>query len=229
MTRWDQRFFASTRGQVVTLLRRGDRTVDDLAQALGLTDNAVRAHLAALERDGLVTQSGLRRGGGKPAYAYELTPEAERLFPKADGPLLRLLLDVLAERLPAAAFDDVLGEVGHRAAAGVTVAGDRLARINNAIALLEELGGLAECDETDDGFVIRGYSCPLAAAAPGHPAVCRLAAALLSDVIGVPVLERCEPGEPPRCCFEVPNPHQREDSTPIQPSPRPQPSLKMTQ
>lgn len=88
-TRWDQRFFASTRGQVVALLRRSSRTVEELAQALGLTDNAVRAHLAALERDGLARQHGVRRGGGKPAYAYELTTEAERLFPKAYVPVLR--------------------------------------------------------------------------------------------------------------------------------------------
>ena len=33
-------FFASTRGQVVTLLRQGHATVEELARALGLTDNA---------------------------------------------------------------------------------------------------------------------------------------------------------------------------------------------
>ena len=33
-----------------------------LADALGLTDNAVRAHLFAVERDGLVRPSGTRRG-----------------------------------------------------------------------------------------------------------------------------------------------------------------------
>jgi predicted ArsR family transcriptional regulator len=38
-------------------------------------------------------------GGGKPAYVYELTPEAENLFPKGYEPVLRRLLDVLAERL----------------------------------------------------------------------------------------------------------------------------------
>ena len=43
-----RRFLESTRGQVVLLLRRGARTVEELAQALGLTDNAVRSHLAAL-------------------------------------------------------------------------------------------------------------------------------------------------------------------------------------
>src|ERR671928_1702040 len=79
--RWDKRFFASTRGRIVALLRRTARTVDELAAALDLTDNAVRAHLATLERDGLVEQQGVRRGAGKPAAAYALTLEAEHLFP----------------------------------------------------------------------------------------------------------------------------------------------------
>jgi predicted ArsR family transcriptional regulator len=204
MTEWDRRFFSSTRGQVVTLLRRGDRTVDDLARALDLTDNAVRAHVAALERDGLVRQQGVRRGGGKPAFAYGLTPDAERLFLKADGLLLRSLLDVLAEQTPADAFDNVLRETGRRATAAVPApTGDVRARVEQATALLGELGGLAEWEERDDAFVIRGFSCPLAAAASGHPAVCRLAAALLEEVIGQPVCECCEPSDPPRCCFEI--------------------------
>jgi predicted ArsR family transcriptional regulator len=205
MSGWDRRFFASTRGEVVTLLRRGERTVDELARSLRLTDNAVRAHLAALERDGLVAQSGLRRGAGKPAFAYRLTPDAERLFPKADAPLLRLLLDVLSERLPDADLDDLLREVGKRAA-GATAEGDLQTRVEAAVALLTELGGLAESEEVEHGFVIRGLSCPLAAAAPGNPVVCRLAAALLTDVIGVPITDCCAPGTPPRCCFEVPRP-----------------------
>jgi predicted ArsR family transcriptional regulator len=54
----DQKFFEGTRGKVVTLLRRGGRTVEGLARELGLTDNGVRAHLATLERDGIVRQRG---------------------------------------------------------------------------------------------------------------------------------------------------------------------------
>jgi predicted ArsR family transcriptional regulator len=38
------RFFESTRGRIVTLLRRTAMTTEELAKALGLTDNAVRAH-----------------------------------------------------------------------------------------------------------------------------------------------------------------------------------------
>ena len=95
MSRFESRFFASTRGKIVVLLRRARHTVDDLALAVGLTDNAVRAHLATLERDGLVQQRGVRRGEGKPASLYELTAEAERLFPKAHAPVLSQLLSLL--------------------------------------------------------------------------------------------------------------------------------------
>src|SRR5215211_7979159 len=200
----DERFFASTRGQVTALLRHGDRTVEELATALGLTDNAVRAHLVTLERDGLVRQSGLRRGTSKPAYAYALTPAAERLFPKAYGTLFRLLLDVLAERLPPSAVDDALRDVGHRVAgAQPPSVGELRDRVDQALAVLADLGGLAEAEERGDGFLIRGASCPLAAALPGHPEVCYLAETLLSDLIGVPVAECCERGDQPRCCFAV--------------------------
>src|SRR3954454_23138598 len=94
---WDRRFFASTRGRIVELLRRSSRTVEELAGALDLTDNAVRGHLAALERDRLVQQQGTRRGAGKPAFEYVLTREAEGLFPKAYAPVLGNVLAVLQD------------------------------------------------------------------------------------------------------------------------------------
>lgn len=202
-TRWDQRFFASTRGQVVMLLRQGHATVEDLAQALGLTDNAVRAHLAALERDGLVVQSGLRRGAGKPAFAYALTPDAERFFPKAYGALLHLMLDALGERMSEGELDALLRDVGRRLAAGQPPpTGDLRTRVERAVGLLGELGGLAAAEKEDGGYVIQGRSCPLAAAVEGHPQTCLLAETLLAEAIGAPVRQTCDP-EIPRCRFEV--------------------------
>lgn len=205
--RWDRRFFESRRGRIVALLRRSGRTVEELARELDLTDNGVRAHLATLERDGLVRQRGsVRRSGGKPAYVYELTPEAEELFPKAYGLVLRRLLDVMVERLGPEETEALLRAVGRRMADERTVppVDDVRARLEAVVAVLDELGGMAELEERGDTvLVIRGYSCPLAAAVPDHPEVCRLAESLLTELVGVPVHEHCDRGERPRCCFEV--------------------------
>ena len=120
-TNWDAKFFESTRGRIVVLLRRSGRTVEELARALNLTDNGVRAHLAVLERDGIARQRGsVRRGsgGGKPAYVYELTSEAEELFPKAYEPVLGRLLDVLAQRLGPEESEALLRSLGRSFGSG---------------------------------------------------------------------------------------------------------------
>lgn len=205
-THWDQKFFASTRGQIVTLLRRARRTVDEMAEAVGLTDNGVRVHLATLERDGIVRQQGtVSRGGGKPAHVYELTPEAEGLFPKAYAPALRQVLDVMVKHLGPEETEALLRVAGRRIADERTVPADSgmRTRLEAAVTVLDELGGFAELEERGGAFVIRGYSCPLTAVVPGHPELCRLFEALLTELVGVPVHEHCDRGEKPHCCFEV--------------------------
>src|ERR671932_1667467 len=116
VTRWDDRFFETTKGRILALLRRGGRTVDELAAALGVSDNAVRPHLSALERDGVVRSRGTRPTGGKPATVYEVAPEAERLFTRAYIPVLTQLVGVLAERMPASELEALLRDVGKRLA-----------------------------------------------------------------------------------------------------------------
>jgi predicted ArsR family transcriptional regulator len=207
-TRWDRRFFESTRGRVVTLLRRAGFTVDELARELDLTNNGVRAHLATLERDGVIRQSGVVRresGGGKPAYLYELTQEGEDLFPKAYEPVLYRLLDVLAGQLESEGSEALLRAVGR------LMAEERMdpptdgvrARLEAAVEVLNELGGLAELEAQDGAYVIRGYSCPLAGVTQEHPEVCRMVETLITELAGVPVYEHCDRGERPRCCLEV--------------------------
>lgn len=195
-------FFASTRGQVVVLLRRAVRTVDELAAALGITDNAVRAHLATLERDGLVEQQGVRRGVSKPAAAYGLTSDAAQLFPKAYGAILDELLAVFRERLPADDITEMLRAVGRRIAARQPAVGEDIdARLALALNVVDALGGLAESERCGEAFVIQGYDCPFAMIAAHDPDICSVAEALLSDLIGVAVYEQCDRSARPRCCF----------------------------
>ena len=204
MSQRNPRLFASTRGKIVTLLRRASRTVEELAQALDLTENAVRAQLVALERDGLVQQSGKRRSNSKPASLYSLTEAAEDLFPKASGPVLCQLLEELNERLTAEDVEEILRATGRRLAAQCPIPqGELQTRVEAAVSVLNALGGHAELERRNGAYMIQGYSCPLAAAVPGHPEVCRLVETLLTSLVDAPVQARCEYGETLRCHFIV--------------------------
>lgn len=205
-TKMDKRFFDSSRGRIVTSLRGSAKTVNELAAELELTDNAVRAHLLSLERDGLVRQGGVQRGTRKPHFTYELTSEADSLFPKAYDALLNQLINVLKGKLTPAALDEVLREVGRALAANAdSKRGDEAleTRIGRALSALEAIGGAAQLQKEDDKLVIRSGGCPLATAVAEHPEVCRLTEALLEEIIGKTVREQCDRDGPPRCAFEI--------------------------
>lgn len=202
----DERFFASTRGKVVLLLRGAPSTVEQLAQALNLTDNAVRAHLVALERDGLVRQAGSVRTARRPSLTYELAPDAERLFPKAYGTVLSAFLTVLDRELPRDVIDKSLREAGRQ------LAGDRAAvasdqslesRARRAVEVLEDLGGSVAIESEGEAVHIRGRSCPLAVVVCEHPDVCALVEALLGDMTGARVQEQCDRSGQPHCHFSL--------------------------
>lgn len=205
MTPWRKRFFETTRGRLVALLRRGQLTVDEMASALGVTDNAVRAQLAALERDGLVEQRGVRRGAGKPSYAYGLAAEFEPTLSRAYAPVLIQLLRALRHRMTEAELIDLLAEVGHQWATELPPAGGSVReRAAQAAALFERLGGATELEERDGRVAIRGFGCPLGLAVHEQPRVCAAVEAMLTRVVGAPVREQCDRGgAAPSCRFVI--------------------------
>jgi predicted ArsR family transcriptional regulator len=201
-----ERFWTTTKGRIILMLLREGRTVNELAEALALTDNAVRAQLTALERDGLVRQIGSRPGRRKPNVIYDLTAKAKQLFPKVYGALLRNLLDVLKEHLSSKKLAEVARTVGHRLAPiyrAAVQASQSQDRIEQAIALLRKLGGFCEKHEENGKVVLHCFECPFAEAVVGHPEVCLLVETVLTDALSVPAHQRCEYGPSPRCRFEI--------------------------
>ncbi|HEX8724613.1 MAG TPA: helix-turn-helix domain-containing protein [Gemmatimonadaceae bacterium] len=201
-----RRFSESTRGRVLERVRRATCTVEEIAGDLSLTDNAVRAHLATLERDGLVRGAGTRRtgGAGKPAVLYESSVEAESALSRAYLPLLRAVLGALATRLTPARLRTVFRDSGRRMAAGRPAASGTLReRADSAATLLNELGGSATVERMPGGYRIVGCGCPAAAAVADQPDVCVAVEAMLREVTGAAVHRRCEHDPRPQCRFEV--------------------------
>lgn len=203
----NQRFLESTRGQILTLIRRGRQTVDELAAALELTDNAVRNHLATLERDSLIQQAGVRRssGAGKPALLYQLHPDAEVFFSRAYPSVLTTVIESLVKACPPEQLDAVLRETGRQLAqqSGGAATGSLEHRVRAAAAVLTALGGDVAVTRENGALQIRGSGCPLSATVSKHPELCRAVETLVAEVSGAPARSCCEHGERPRCCFAI--------------------------
>jgi predicted ArsR family transcriptional regulator len=196
----------ATRTRLLDSLRRGCDTVEALATALGITDNAVRFHIATLERTGVVRRSGTVRGGrvGKPAVLYELTESAEELQSRAYAPVLTACVEELSARMSEEDLSLFMQAVGARLASSLAkLDGDLDARVRGAADLLGALGGAVSIAPGPAGPVIEGHGCPLASAVARQPATCTAVRALLHELLGVPVTELCDHTERPRCRFLV--------------------------
>ncbi|CAN5247310.1 transcriptional regulator [soil metagenome] len=206
-TKFGQIFFESTRGRIVSLLRCGTSSVEELSQQLELTDNAVRSHLATLERDGLIERGGVIAGARKPQVAYQLTDEERHLFPKAYQALFNQLLTILKLRLAPDELSEILREVARGLAADRTPkeANESVeSRTERAVKVMEELGGVAIPVKAEDKLLLQsGSGCPFSDSVAQHPEVCRLAETLLSEITGFEVREHCTRGKSPRCAFEI--------------------------
>ncbi|HEU4722508.1 MAG TPA: ArsR family transcriptional regulator [Gemmatimonadaceae bacterium] len=202
---WERQIGGPMRGRIIALLRRGASTVEELSAALGVTDNAVRAHLQRLERDGVVSTTGTRQGpgAGKPATTYRIAPEAEPSLSSAYAPVLTALLQTLAERTPPAELDALMRDVGRRIGTSQPKAGSLDARVRAAAALISSLGSEIDVERTPDGYLLRGFACPLAAVVRAEPSACLAVEELVETVVGVPVRERCDRSDGPRCRFQV--------------------------
>jgi predicted ArsR family transcriptional regulator len=182
------RFFASTRGKIVTeLRRRGTASAADLAREFGLSPNAVRQQLVVLERDGLVAEHPVRRGPTKPTLEFSLTSEADKLFPQAHDKMLTAVLREVREQFGSPAVDRIFDGLSKRAVdrARLRITADtpekKVAQLTD---MLRENGVIADYSLIDGGFALHEHNCPYTTVAKDHPEVCQVIHHVIEETIG---------------------------------------------
>ena len=193
-------YFIHMREQIIELLRCGPLTADEIAANVQLTTNAVRQHLATLERDGFVVRQGARHApsAGKPPIVFAIAPQVEPTFSRAYAPVLTALAASLPDHIAPEALDALLADVAARLAAlAPAPRGDFQRRVRAGADALESLGGLVEAD----GATLRACSCVLAEAVAVRPELCRAVEMFVSTVTGLEAHEQCDRTGAPRCRF----------------------------
>lgn len=196
-----------SRQAVLDLIRRGERTVNTIAARLRISDNAVRVHLVALERDGLIRRTGTVRSGaaGQPAAEYDLTPAGEEALSAAYPAALVALSEAAGARLDVRARRALFLEAGKRLAATLTPrdTGSLQERAESCAGLIDSLGGHATVTTGRGHAIVVGAGCPLAAAVRGEPGTCSIIEGLIEAHTGLKAEQQCNHGERPSCRFRL--------------------------
>jgi DeoR family suf operon transcriptional repressor len=181
--------FANTpAGKVLRAIQmRGQATIKDVAQDLGVTASAVRMHLGQLEAKGAIQAESVREGVGRPYYLYSATPEAHNLFYKDYGELAKLLLQEVGETEGPDALERVLRRVSERLAAtyrGQVLGQDLAQRVDAWVDLLDRRGVAVQLEKTNEGYLLWEYGCPYQNVAVENRCVCEMERQVMARLLG---------------------------------------------
>jgi predicted ArsR family transcriptional regulator len=170
-------------------------TVKELVQVLGVTRTAVRQHLAALARDGLVAPGGVQPSGGRPKRLLVLTAAARERLPRYYSWFGELVMEAVED----AGRTTNLGATMRRIAGAVVAEQgprprpDAASNVESLAVLMDRLGYDARSARAADGApTIEADNCVFHDLAKKHPAVCQFDLAVLSAYTGQRVaLQEC--------------------------------------
>merc|ERR1712185_279 len=102
---------ANNRENVLTLLlQRGECDAGELAEAMGISVQAMRRHLRGLADDALVEASSTATGPGRPSNRWRLTRKGREHFPDGSGGFAINLLDSMRSSLPPEMLASLLNQ-----------------------------------------------------------------------------------------------------------------------
>jgi predicted ArsR family transcriptional regulator len=179
-----------TRRAIVQLLKtEGPLTSAQLADHLRLTAMAVRQHLYALQAEKFVTVEERAVPIGRPAKHWQLTREADRLFPDAYAELSVSLIGALGDAFGAEGLNRVLES---RCARQLTAYASRIApsaplkqKLRQLARVRTEEGYMAEVKAGENGsFLFVENHCPICVAATHCQGFCAAELDLFRKVLG---------------------------------------------
>jgi predicted ArsR family transcriptional regulator len=194
---------------LVQLRQAGPSSPDGIAAALGASRTGVLQQLYALEEAGLVSHAAEKHGVGRPRHVYDVTPNAQGLFPTDYGGFASGLVkaieavggDDLVEQVFAARRRQIGDRIGRRMSEQLPEVATIADRVRVLAVLQAEAGYLAEAVIGDDGEVrLREHNCAIDKIARRTAVACDAELALFRELLGPDVVRESHIASGDRCC-----------------------------
>jgi predicted ArsR family transcriptional regulator len=201
---------SSLRREILIHIRQaGPSSPDALAAALGASRTGILQQLHALEAAGLVIHSAEKHGVGRPRHVYDVTADAQGLFPTDYGGFASGLVkaieavggDDLVEQVFAARRRQIGDRIRRRMAERLPDDASLSDRVQALAVLQDEAGYLAEAVIDADGTLrLREHNCAIDKIARRTTAPCDAELALFRELLGDSVVRETHIASGDRCC-----------------------------
>jgi predicted ArsR family transcriptional regulator len=198
----------------VHLRQAGPTSPDGLAAALNASRTGVLQQLYALEEAGLVTHAAEKHGVGRPRHLYDVTADAQGLFPADYGGFASGLVKAieavggqdLVEQVFAARRRQIGDRIRRRMAEQLPADAGLVDRVRFLAVLQDTAGYLAEALVGDDGSIrLREHNCAIDKISRRTTAACDAELDLFRELLGPGVERETHIAAGDRCCtFQVP-------------------------
>lgn len=201
---------SALRREILLRLRQlGPTSPDQLAALLGASRTGVLQQLRALEVAQLVSRQTVRHGVGRPRHLYDVTPEAQDLFPtNYDGLATGLIAAVhamggeqLIEDLFAARRRQLGARMQQRLAERLGPDASLGESVRELAVFQDEQGYLCRAVVSGDDVVwLQEFNCAIHHVARETPAACAAELELFREVLGATVVRESHIARGDRCC-----------------------------
>src|SRR4051812_21490767 len=187
----------------------GPSSPDQLADRLGASRPGVPQQPRSLEGANLARRQPVRHGVGRPRHLYDVTPDAQDLFPSNyDGLAAGLLAaieavggDDLVDQIFTARRRQLGDKVRAQMAERVAPEAPLLERVRELSVIQGDQGYLADATLEADGTIrLREHNCAIYHIAAGSPAACQAELALFTEILGADVVREEHIASGDRCC-----------------------------
>ncbi|MHA1941523.1 MAG: helix-turn-helix transcriptional regulator, partial [Candidatus Hodarchaeales archaeon] len=190
-------------------------TVERIAEALGLSQNAIRQHLTILQKEELVFQSTRKSKSGRPAKLFSMHPKAFDLFPKHYPDFSVKLIGAVKKKYGESQILDILRSVGKSIISEIdnisTVELENKpdsktlnARLELISDFYKKYGKFPELIEEEHSFVLKNFNCLLFEMAKADPLICNVDETILGELLGQKaVKEQCIRDGDPCCLYRI--------------------------
>ncbi|KAB8137853.1 transcriptional regulator [Gracilibacillus oryzae] len=187
----------TTKDRILEKLKKDmSLSVNELSDYLEITHMAIRKHLNALEKDGLISTQLMKLPVGRPVQKYFLTTKGKRLFPNNYE---SISVDFLKDIQELHGEDSISQLFKRREARQITNYSERLTqltdqgKVEEMVKIQNEKGYMAEFNHIDDNqFEIMEYNCPIFAVASEFHIACQCETNMFKNLLGTEEVERAQ-------------------------------------